>query len=137
MKTSKLLLSILFLGLMPGLAMAQLTLTVEVYDLRNNTGVVHLELSNEKEESVASFTSKIVDKKCVFVIEGLEPGMYSFRFFHDENENDDIDTNWLGIPREGFGFSNNPRMTFGPPKFSRTLFELNENLMLRVKPKYY
>jgi uncharacterized protein (DUF2141 family) len=63
--------------------------------------------------------------------------MYSFRFFHDENENEDIDTNWLGIPREGFGFSNNPKMLFGPPKFKKTLFDLNESKTLKVKPKYY
>ncbi len=119
------------------LSFAQLTLTVEVFNLRNNKGVVHIELSNEKQEQVAAQTTTIQDKKCVFVFEGLEPGKYSFRFIHDENENNEIDTNWLGIPKEGFGFSNNPRMTFGPPKFPKILFDLKESTVLKVKPKYY
>jgi uncharacterized protein (DUF2141 family) len=137
MKTSSFLLALFFYLMAPAIANAQLTLTVEVYDLRNNTGIVHLELSNEQEKQVAAFSKRITDKNCIFVIEGLEPGKYSVRFIHDENENNEIDTNWLGIPKEGFGFSNNPRMTFGPPKFKKTLFDLSESTTLRVKPKYY
>jgi len=116
---------------------AQLTLTVEVFNLRNNKGFVHIELSNEMQEQVASQTTTIQDKQCVFVFEGLEQGKYSFRFIHDENQNNEIDLNWIGIPREGFGYSNNPRMTFGPPRFPKTLFDLNKSMKLRVNPKYF
>ncbi len=116
---------------------AQVTLQVEVFNFRNNKGIVHIELKNQEQEQVAAQSTAIQDKKCVFVFDGLEPGKYSFRFIHDENQNNEIDTNWLGIPREGFGFSNNPRMTFGPPKFPKTLFELKESMVIRVKPKYF
>lgn len=42
--------------------------------------------------------------------EGLAPGKYAVQVMHDENENDQLDTNFLGIPTEGYGFSNNPNV---------------------------
>ncbi len=116
---------------------SQLTLTLEISGLRNNTGQIHFELSNEKQEQIAGITKSITDNACTIVISDLKPGSYSFRFFHDENKNSKLDTNWLGIPREGFGFSNNPTMTFGPPSFEKTLFLLNESKLMKSKPKYY
>lgn len=46
----------------------------------------------------------------------LPPGDYALLVLHDENDNAKIDT-MLGIPREGVGFSRNPRIMFGPPRF--------------------
>ena len=47
---------------------------------------------------------------------GLAPGTYAIALFHDANGNGRLDTRF-GIPVEGFGFSNNPRLRFGPPGF--------------------
>lgn len=128
---------VIFLSFISFGVLAQLSLTIEIHDLRNNYGQVLLELSNENEEQVAGRTISISNKRCVIVIDNLKPGMYSFKFFHDENKNEKIDTNWLGIPREGFGFSNNPSMTFGPPSFDKTIFELKESIVIVCKPKYF
>lgn len=51
----------------------------------------------------------------------LPAGAYALSLIHDENANGRLDTR-LGIPREGFGFSNNPRIWFGPPSFAATRF---------------
>lgn len=48
--------------------------------------------------------------------EGLPSGTYALALIHDENGNGRLDT-VMGIPREGFGFSNNPAIRFGPPSF--------------------
>ncbi len=121
----------------PMILCAQLSLTIEIDGLRNNNGHIHLEFSNEIGEQVAGLTKNITNKKCIIVIEDLKPGRYAFKFFHDENKNEKLDANWLGIPREGFGFSNNPAMTFGPPSFDKTLFLLNDSKVMKCKPKYY
>jgi len=42
---------------------------------------------------------------------------------HDENMNGKLDTNWLGIPKEGYGFSNNARGVAGAPSFSAASFQ--------------
>ncbi len=132
----KIFISLVFC-LIPVFPSAQLSLTIEIDGLRNNSGQIHLELSNEKEEQVAGITKNIANNKCIIVIENLKPGRYAFKFFHDENKNEKLDVNWLGIPKEGFGFSNNPIMIFGPPSFDKTLFELNESKVKNCKPKYF
>lgn len=56
-------------------------------------------------------------------LDGLSEGNYAIAVIHDENRNGHLDT-FLGIPREGFGFSRNPRIGFGPPSFDQVRFEL-------------
>jgi uncharacterized protein (DUF2141 family) len=51
----------------------------------------------------------------------LPPGTYAIALFHDENGNGRLDTRF-GVPTEGFGFSNNPRILFGPPSFATARF---------------
>lgn len=127
----------IFCFLLVKLSVAQLTLTIEISEIRNNQGKIHLELSNENEEQVAAISKNITNNKCIIVIENLKPGNYAFKFIHDENGNNKLDTNRMGIPIEGFGFSNNPKMTFGPPPFRKTVFELNESKLMKCKPKYF
>jgi uncharacterized protein (DUF2141 family) len=49
-------------------------------------------------------------------------GDYGVAVFHDENSNGKMDKNVLGIPLEPYGFSNNVRITFGPPKWEEAKF---------------
>lgn len=53
--------------------------------------------------------------------DGLPTGAYAIALIHDENGNNRLDTSF-GIPREGFGFSRNPVIRFGPPKFAEAQF---------------
>ncbi len=59
----------------------------------------------------------------VLRIPGLEPGTYAVSVHHDENGNGEFDTNWMGIPREGWGASRDARGSFGPPKFEDARFK--------------
>ena len=64
------------------------------------------------------------------------PGDYALSVIHDENGNGRLDTR-LGIPREGFAFSNNPRIWFGPPSFTAARFTLSANgTALNVRMNY-
>jgi len=54
----------------------------------------------------------------------LPSGRYALVVLHDENSNHKLDRNFLGIPREGFGFSNNPRVMLSPPGFDTSAFEV-------------
>lgn len=53
----------------------------------------------------------------------LPSGDYAIALIHDENGNGRLDK-VLGIPREGFGFSRNPAIRFGPPKFAAARFAI-------------
>ncbi len=58
------------------------------------------------------------------VIPDLPPGKYAVAAYIDNNRNGKQDKNLLGVPKEGYGFSNNVRGIFGPPKFSEAAFEI-------------
>jgi uncharacterized protein (DUF2141 family) len=124
-------------GFIPMATFAQLSLAIQIDELRYNSGQIHLELIDENEIQVVATSNPISENKCLILIENLKPGLYAFKFFHDENNNEKLDLSWLRIPKEGFGFSNNPNMTFGPPAFEKTLFELYESKEITCKPKYY
>lgn len=57
-----------------------------------------------------------------FTLDSIPAGTYAFGVFHDENDNQQIDQNWLGIPTEGFAFSNNAMGSFGPPNYDQAKF---------------
>lgn len=65
--------------------------------------------------------------QAVFVFKGLEPGEYAVSAFHDLNANDKLDRNFVGKPKEPYGFSNNARGMFGPPEFDEARFRLGES----------
>ena len=55
----------------------------------------------------------------------LPPGKYALSCFHDLNGNGKLDTNWMGIPNEPYGFSNNARPQFRAPKWAEAAFDWN------------
>lgn len=63
----------------------------------------------------------------------IPAGRYAIAVYQDINKNGILDRNWLGIPSEPYGFSNNPSTLFGPPSFQKASFEMNENLSVTVK----
>lgn len=66
----------------------------------------------------------------------LAPGLYAISLIHDENANGKLDTAMM-IPREGFGFSMNPAIVFGPPKFASARFGIGPGETVQsVKMKY-
>lgn len=67
---------------------------------------------------------------------GAEPGKIAIALYHDENEDVVLNTNFFGIPREGFGFSNNPVIRFGPPSFEEVTFNSQEVKEISVKINY-
>ena len=66
------------------------------------------------------------------------PGFYAVALFHDENNNHHFDTTVLGLPAEGFGFSNNPKLYVGPPGLGevRFLAHPGDNPVV-IRMKYY
>ena len=64
-----------------------------------------------------------VDSKVVtWKISDIPYGDYGIAVFHDENKNGKIDKNFLGIPQEPYGFSNNMRIALGPPSLDKSKF---------------
>jgi uncharacterized protein (DUF2141 family) len=132
----KLIIASIALIIFPLLAKCQYKLTIEVSPLKNNNGELLLELSNEKGETAGRFAARIFEKKSIVIVENLNAGKYAFKYFHDENKNKKLDTNLIGIPKEGYGFSNNAKGKFGPPSFGQTIFKVNHDSLIICKPSY-
>ena len=62
----------------------------------------------------------------------LKPGTYAITVFQDMNANEELDTNFIGIPKEPYGFSNNVMGTFGPPSFEQSKFEVKGETTLSI-----
>lgn len=71
----------------------------------------------------------------VLVFRGLPAGRYAVSAFHDENDNDRLDTNLLGIPSEPYGFSRDARGRFGPPAFTDAVLDLKADQAITLQLK--
>ncbi|MBN1621814.1 MAG: DUF2141 domain-containing protein [Endomicrobiales bacterium] len=71
------------------------------------------------------------------IFEDINPGTYAVSIVHDENNNGKMDTTWFGMPEEGVGASNNPKMKFGPPSFKSASFDIQEaSMTLQIELNY-
>ena len=68
-------------------------------------------------------TRKAAGTQEMFHFSNLPPGTYAAKVMHDENDNGKLDTNFMGMPIEGYGFSNNPQL-LRKPTFDEAKFDL-------------
>ena len=122
--------SILTIGLTSVLAHAA-DLTIMVKGVRSADGALFLAVYDSDKSFMkvpqAKTTRRMNASKgdLKIVIPDLPTGKYAIASYHDENGNGKLDTNALGIPQEGYGFSNDARGMFGPPNFSEAVFEFD------------
>lgn len=115
---------------------SQFNLNIEIVDIRNNSGNIMLQLFDGNEKVITQEKTQIKDNKCSITLTNLQPGKYAIRYYHDENMNGKMETNLVGKPAEGYGFSNNVIGKFGPPAFEKWLFELVSDKKISLKPTY-
>jgi uncharacterized protein (DUF2141 family) len=137
--------AVCFFGLVGVCQAADLTVTVD--KLRSSQGKVLLCIFSGESSGVAEFpdcakgrpvrtaSSPISSGKVVMTFKGLKDGVYAVAVIHDENGNGELDTNFLGIPTEGVGISNNPSL-FGKPKFREGQFDLKGSSSITIEAKY-
>lgn len=127
-------------------AARQANVSVVVSGIRNTKGQVIVWLwsgpegfaqDNSKAFKVLSIdASRAVDGK-VTAEWAVPAGDYAATTLHDENSNQKMDMNFLGIPSEGFGVSNNI-MVMGPPAFKDTKFAVTDSgASVPIKLRYF
>lgn len=84
-----------------------------------------------------SYRAKVAARDAANVsFAGLSQGTYAVALLHDENGNSKMDMA-VFLPKEGFGFSRNPAIVTGPPKFKAAAFAVEgDEVSQRVKMKY-
>mgnify|MGYP000388818991 FL=1 len=115
------------------------TLTVEVFGLKNNTGKVFLAIFDNEQtflktnKEVNGMSVIIENNKAMAQFKGLKKGEYALSLFHDKNNNNMLDKNLIGIPKEPYAFSNNATGIFGPPSFKDSKINLNADKTIAIK----
>lgn len=71
-------------------------------------------------------------EKLAVTIPDLPPGRYTVAAYVDDNRNGRQDKNFLGVPKEDYGFSNDARGTFGPPDFAEAAFDIGDNAVFQT-----
>jgi len=145
----KVLLMIIFSALIYSEVSAQNTGTgnieIRITGLRSPNGKISVNLFNKADgfpdDPMKSFgwkTVKIVPDTVVIVFEDLPYGNYAISVLHDENSNGKMEKNFLGIPREGFAFSNNYTPKIKSPSFSDATCALKQKVYIaNLKMLYY
>jgi uncharacterized protein (DUF2141 family) len=112
------------------------SLTVTVDNVLNSNGHVLVGLHTEdtfmKTKAIKNAKAEIKDGKILVTFEDLEPGNYAVMVLHDENDNERMDMEMNGMPKESYGMSNNP-MLYGPPTFADAKFELTEDTEMNIR----
>jgi uncharacterized protein (DUF2141 family) len=107
-------------------------LTVHLHGIRAQTGLVKVAVVDSQDAWDGKATPVQGDgappegEDATFAFKDLKPGLYAVMITHDENGNGKLDTNIVGMPLEGYGFSNNPRV-MRKPTWDEARFEIGKD----------
>ena len=124
-----LLFTILFPGGKQSIVTGNAPIRINVTNVSTKKGNILVALYNSdkgfpggKEGAIRTATGLAQNEKCLIVIDNVVAGNYAVALFHDTNGDSKLNSNFLGIPKEGYGFSNNAANLFSAPKFKQAAF---------------
>ena len=107
---------------------SKVDLKVKINGFKNNQGKVVIGLYNSEGNFLAKAfkaTATGIKKNTAYIVfKDVPKGDYAISLYHDENNNNELDKNFFGIPQEDYGCSNNAKGTMGPPKYTDAKFNL-------------
>lgn len=119
------------------------SLRVEVSGIRNARGTLDCGLFTDAANfpdgvGARAVRAVIEGARAVCVFDRVPPGTYAVAVLHDENGNGRLDRNFLGIPAEGYGVSNNRTYAMSSPRWDESRFTIavRERAVLRVSLRY-
>ncbi|MEO0424779.1 MAG: DUF2141 domain-containing protein [Pseudomonadota bacterium] len=125
-------LPLLALSALMGTAAHAASLDVRVTSIDEPEGYIMLAMFDSAEafdnggQPVRAVRLPVESNELHTTFDDLPAGNYAIRLYHDANGNGELDSNMMGLPKEGYGFSNNGGR-FGPPPFEAAAFEIAED----------
>ncbi len=117
-------------------AQSSYSITVKVLGAESNDGQMFISIYNKDShflsKSYKGTKSEITNNSCVVTFENIPERMYAVSIFHDENDNGKLDNNFIGIPKEDYGYSNDAKGFMGPPKWKDAKFELQKDKIITI-----
>jgi uncharacterized protein (DUF2141 family) len=120
-----------------------LDLKVNITNIHKKQGFIRLAMYDNAKDFPSNYVNAIETQNILVTassatatITNLKAGTYAIAIFQDENNDENLNTNALGIPKEPFGFSNNPRL-LGPPTFSKCKITVTQNQTITIELKRF
>lgn len=102
-------------------------LSIHVKNIKAHKGSIFIAVYNNTDnymkDRVYEQIKPVTDIGSLNIEMNMPYGNYAITIFHDVNSNEDLDANFIGIPKEPYGFSNNAKGSFGPPDYDASKFE--------------
>ena len=115
------------------------SITVNITGMKSDVGDVYVALFNDEDsflkDSYKSLIGEVNSKESVVKFEDVPDGVYAISVFHDENDNKEMDTNFIGIPKEAMATSNGIINKYGPPKYKDATFTVKEDIIISIVVK--
>lgn len=112
----------------------ELDIDITVTDIEKNKGSIVADLHNDVKEDflksekvVLRVRQDVQEGRVSFCMPITQPGDYAVAIYHDKNNNSKFDKNFLGIPKEHFGMSQNPKFGLSSPKYEQAVFTATED----------
>lgn len=135
---------ILFLLFGSNISLQAQTLNVEINKVKSNKGKILLSLYNaekgfpyESTSCIKIFTLQPKAGKVVLTTSEIPTGVYAIALFHDADENGKLSTNMLGMPKEGYAFSNDASGFLGLPSFKSASFRFQSDTTIFIQMKHF
>lgn len=138
MKSITIITFILLMGITEviGQDLSTIDVVVKVTNLKSDKGKVFIALYNSQDAFLKSECKSAIvsieNNISNYTFKNLPQGTYAISLFHDENDNGEMDTNFLGIPNEHYGASNNAKGFMGPPKWEDAKFEVKKEIVYQT-----
>ncbi|WP_052444218.1 DUF2141 domain-containing protein [Flammeovirga sp. OC4] len=127
--------TLLFLTFNTLFAQVPSKIELKVEGLRNTKGHILIQVVDKDLSSIVELKEKVVEDVVEISIPDIKPGIYGIRICHDEDNNDEMTSNWIGIPKEGFGYSWDKTVKMKEPDFEEYAFTLEKDNDAKVNIK--
>ena len=139
MKNLFLIITFMFTGIVITSAQEKHSITIDFKGIQSNKGSIYVAIYNKEacflKKPIKGTIVKIEDKKASITLKDIPTGVYAVSAFHDTNNNKKMDTNFLGIPKEPTGMSNDATGFMGAPKYKDAKFKVTKDTALTITVK--
>ena len=114
-------------------------LTIKISNIEKTKGEIKVGIFNtdrnflKEGAAIRNYSVKVDKNTAVLTITDLPKGEYAVSMYHDENSDNECNRNFIGIPKEPYGFSNNIKPKMSAPKYNDCKFTFEENKTLNIK----
>jgi uncharacterized protein (DUF2141 family) len=116
------------------------TLTIVVEGMSSDEGNLGVLVFNgpkgwpeDRQEALKDIAVPAVKGTQILKVPGLSPGKYAVALIHDVNKNHKLDKNFIGVPKEQWGMSNNPHATIKAPPIEKAMFSVDKDTEIHIK----